>query len=254
MRGALVYSRVHRYTPGIIPAYAGSTERNTLNRLRMADHPRVCGEHSAFFSHSLHHAGSSPRMRGARVLSVHAAGGVRIIPAYAGSTEDLGATGAARGDHPRVCGEHVPLPRRAGLSGGSSPRMRGARSRPCTKSMPARIIPAYAGSTTSSSATAIASGDHPRVCGEHSPKSSLRTRHSGIIPAYAGSTNTWDQLGPTNKDHPRVCGEHPPRRRAPCAGAGSSPRMRGAPMRCTTHSHTDGIIPAYAGSTRRRCT
>ena len=86
MRGALVYSRVHRYTPGIIPAYAGSTERNTLNRLRMADHPRVCGEHIAALR-------MNKRVPG-------------IIPAYAGSTGTVENEVDLLEDHPRVCGEH----------------------------------------------------------------------------------------------------------------------------------------------------
>ena len=152
-------------------------------------------------------------------------------------------------DHPRVCGEHARGRARSRCPRGSSPRMRGALLRAAQRRLRVGIIPAYAGSTRSRGSSSGRCRDHPRVCGEHSPKSSLRTRHSGIIPAYAGSTNTWDQLGPTNKDHPRVCGEHPPRRRAPCAGAGSSPRMRGAPHVAVEHQTRAGIIPAYAGST-----
>ena len=50
---------------------------------------------------------------------------------------------------------------------GSSPRMRGARNLPRLDNINGRIIPAYAGSTGSFTCFASASGDHPRVCGEH---------------------------------------------------------------------------------------
>ena len=71
-----------------------------------------------------------------------------------------------------------------------------------------------------------------------------------IIPAYAGSTvldsGDHDDVG----DHPRIRGEHQ------CAGihlgerSGSSPHTRGARPRPVLQCPVDGIIPAYAGSTR----
>ena len=50
-------------------------------------------------------------------------------------------------DHPRVCGEHVPVRGLARIIAGSSPRMRGT---PLTRFM-----------------EDTADQDHPRVCGEH---------------------------------------------------------------------------------------
>ena len=71
----------------------------------------------------------------------------------------------------------------------------------------------------------------------------------GIIPADAGSTNAAILTIPGNRDHPRGCGEHAPSRPLCPVIWGSSPRMRGAPLR-SWHSHiTDRIIPADAGST-----
>ena len=71
--------------------------------------------------------GSSPRMRGARLLQVvdHLGGG--IIPAYAGSTVSAGPISSRCRDHPRVCGEHCWCLIHFRAGSGSSPRMRGAR-------------------------------------------------------------------------------------------------------------------------------
>ena len=45
MRGARRQWRGHGSTPGIIPAYAGSTLRPKSCTVFSTDHPRVCGEH-----------------------------------------------------------------------------------------------------------------------------------------------------------------------------------------------------------------
>ena len=258
---------------GIIPAYAGSTAVEPAppcgvlgssphtrgapgirgSRVpRPVDHPRIRGEH--------------------RVRHGERRGNGGIIPAYAGSTIVLDNTnplykgssphtrGArrgsalvrdARGDHPRIRGEHVTLTtRRAGFDG---------------------IIPAYAGSTIAGTdATITKKGssphtrgarcvcgshrlfarDHPRIRGEHT-RPALSLRHvGGIIPAYAGSTASTNGCGrpisgssphtrgargrlsrilPTPWDHPRIRGEH-----------------EQAPELLLV---VEGIIPAYAGST-----
>ena len=74
--------------------------------------------------------------------------------------------------------------------------------------------------------------------------------HHGIIPAYAGSTAKHYTNKPWQTDHPRVCGEHLPKLFLVAFCVGSSPRMRGALLGRTTEAEVDGIIPAYAGSTR----
>ena len=132
---------------GIIPAYAGSTNVNALQMLKLQDHPRVCGEHLPFVNHSSSFAGSSPRMRGARSMSRQCTAAAGIIPAYAGSTVEEVPAAAAGEDHPRVCGEHPHLPECFTRCLGSSPRMRGALIGEALFRAIARIIPAYAGST-----------------------------------------------------------------------------------------------------------
>ena len=74
----------------------------------------------------------------------------------------------------------------------------------------------------------------------------------GIIPAYAGNTSTTRARRCRPRDHPRVCGEHA-REHASCElHSGSSPRMRGTLGGPAGESRPSGIIPAYAGNTKRR--
>ena len=236
---------------GIIPAYAGSTGFLLRVFVRLWDHPRVCGEHRARGRLPQSSAGSSPRMRGARLMASASRRGLRIIPAYAGSTGVEGVLLALRWDHPRVCGEHIGMAVTRMAEEGSSPRMRGA---PAARSSPR-----------------CSRRDHPRVCGEHIRFTPWRKRTSGssprmrgapisccarrskagIIPAYAGSTHDLSSHYRSFQDHPRVCGEHEQRRLVAGPHVGSSPRMRGAQRAQCGAEVVDGIIPAYAGSTQR---
>ena len=133
-------------------------------------------------------------------------------------------------DHPRIRGEHAAVYQLGRHVAG--------------------IIPAYAGSTIAAHAAALAlwgssphtrgalpaqrpcpsaTGDHPRIRGEHRSARLARLRQGGIIPAYAGSTSHgsahgFDSTGssphtrgaplssapnrPAWRDHPRIRGEH----------------------------------------------
>ena len=55
---------------------------------------------------------------------------------------------------------------------------------------------------------------------------------AGIIPAYAGNTRAILRLAFKRGDHPRVCGEHFDHKGETLPAQGSSPRMRGTPVRC----------------------
>ena len=173
------------------------------------------------------------------------------------SPHTRGAPGSIRSarrylkDHPRIRGEH--------------PRAHEVRVRD------GGIIPAYAGSTTTSSilsrssrgssphtrgapllfcASCTAFWDHPRIRGEHYQGSCRPGGARGIIPAYAGSTQFIITDGDT------TVGSSPHTRGAPEAAftvnvaERDHPRIRGEhrPCRCTRLS-ARGIIPAYAGST-----
>ena len=193
---------------GIIPAYAGNTPQAETSSARSRDHPRVCGEHCRGVPADLLGRGSSPRMRGTRIVSVSRPDKPGIIPAYAGNTVRLMRDRPNGRDHPRVCGEHRLPHRHPGPSRGSSPRMRGTHLQEHEREIRPGIIPAYAGNTRTTIRRPSDTRDHPRVCGEHcivtmmeslATGSSPRMRGTpwlipnlriteGIIPAYAGNT------------------------------------------------------------------
>ena len=195
----------------IIPAYAGSTVTSVFPT-------RVS-------------RGSSPHTRGARPRCICAPG--------------------ARGDHPRIRGEHLVvgdgarlregiIPAYAGstvclvshaiMRKGSSPHTRGA---PASRALPSRRT-----------------RDHPRIRGEH--RRDCRECHDagGIIPAYAGSTAGSMPAGTTQRGsspHTRGAPTSPSRR---AASPRDHPRIRGEHgVRGVRHELHAGIIPAYAGST-----
>ena len=152
-------------------------------------------------------------------------------------------------DHPRIRGEHTRPTSIKAICSGSSPHTRGARLAPGRPNCVMRIIPAYAGSTTSATSPRSSAPDHPRIRGEHLAHQLIGDRRVGIIPAYAGSTNTDPAPTPAAGDHPRIRGEHAD---GPCvrfSGPGSSPHTRGAPSESLPTSGLRRIIPAYAGST-----
>ena len=134
-------------------------------------------------------------------------------------------------------------------SGGSSPHTRGAQLIRGMVREHERIIPAYAGSTSSAFSRMGERQDHPRIRGEHGPGNRSREDAVGIIPAYAGSTPT--RASGTNRrwDHPRIRGEHGGALSSPSGVSGSSPHTRGALTQYTPTHYITGIIPAYAGST-----
>ena len=125
MRGTQIEDRGPVIVGGIIPAYAGNTVVRVRRLPWLGDHPRVCGEHFASAKQLTTRRGSSPRMRGTLGdlgTQFTAAG---IIPAYAGNTACREATSSSPRDHPRVCGEHLPITLPKHVRQGSSPRMRG---------------------------------------------------------------------------------------------------------------------------------
>ena len=114
------------------------------------------------------------------------------------------------------------------MAEGSSPHTRGARADRFDGDGLGRIIPAYAGSTHQPIPRVSLMKDHPRIRGEHSMYSNLRTAARGssphtrgarrlprsshdaerIIPAYAGSTKFRSPYYNAAQDHPRIRGEH----------------------------------------------
>ena len=187
MRGTL-YNRPSLTTcKRIIPAYAGNTGGPVDAIRRIRDHPRVCGEHSSMSASEQMEAGSSPRMRGTPITTKKYGHAVGIIPAYAGNTEASVSWVCGDGDHPRVCGEHIPAIISSIRNAGSSPRMRGTPLSGEDAFGRVGIIPAYAGNTRSMKSGIGLCGDHPRVCGEHRFIGSNKYRAVGSSPRMRGT-------------------------------------------------------------------
>ena len=186
--------------------------------------------------------------------------GEKIFCPFGGGVEKWGITPACAGKsiinqtiHYHTCG--------------SPPRMRGKEPFAKMSLKPGRITPAYAGKSTSLSATKWQKKDHPRVCGE---KMSFRSwivsglgspprmrgkeefacsdgSQVGITPAYAGKSREVVCHVCVVTDHPRVCGEKPLARRLWRISKGSPPRMRGKGVSSSLEEGSMRITPAYAG-------
>ena len=116
-----------------------------MRRLPLRSPPRVRGK----VCHTMAEAkglGITPRMRGKAVAIFRQLHHGRITPAYAGKSDPEKQPGAARWDHPRVCGEKKIMACYKPLIRGSPPHVRGK---------------AVDGAGQSEGGE-----DHPRVCGE----------------------------------------------------------------------------------------
>ena len=147
MRGKL-FDRNHiTANTRIIPAHAGQTSVMESSSSPSADHPRACGANSWHCLHRPRPNGSSPRMRGKRIVENRVRKSRRIIPAHAGQTGTRATHSHAPSDHPRACGANFMVFFTNCSYSGSSPRMRGKLHRSHLRTDVPRIIPAHAGQT-----------------------------------------------------------------------------------------------------------
>ena len=107
-RGTLHQVVVSDSMRGIIPACAGNTAVDRIDRRIGGDHPRMRGEHMVgpWFLFAVR--GSSPHARGTRGGAHRSRQGHGIIPACAGNTNIKTKVSAVVRDHPRMRGEHEP--------------------------------------------------------------------------------------------------------------------------------------------------
>ena len=147
MRGKLVDMSITGYARGLIPAHAGKTLTGRLRFPGGRAHPRACGENTLIMRVKSPIKGSSPRMRGKRLEDVIQLLHVRLIPAHAGKTDQQSGRRLVSRAHPRACGENTSRPFLPLWLTGSSPRMRGKRSRRSARACARRLIPAHAGKT-----------------------------------------------------------------------------------------------------------
>ena len=152
---------------GLIPAWAGKTETSRSSGPGIWAHPRVGGENPSSERLEARGAGSSPRGRGKHLACVEDDFIVRLIPAWAGKTARRADHRSRRPAHPRVGGENGVEPPDVCEGHGSSPRGRGKHEVRLACLRVDRLIPAWAGKTSSFSLLAGAVRAHPRVGGEN---------------------------------------------------------------------------------------
>ena len=193
---------------GLIPAWAGKTERRGRPESGRPAHPRVGGENLRLPFYGPQRLGSSPRGRGKRRRRLRARPDRRLIPAWAGKTCSCARRKATGEAHPRVGGENPDqcLPRDTRT--GSSPRGRGKQGGLAFLLGDVGLIPAWAGKTHARVRGATGDWAHPRVGGENDkyglkdnpelgssprgrgkPLTAILPRGTvGLIPAWAGKT------------------------------------------------------------------
>ena len=212
--------------------------------------------------------GSSPRVRGTAVSSLHNMQRQRFIPACAGNRNRIKLEADGISVHPRVCGEQSFERALITSDGGSSPRVRGTGSRSHNWAYGRRFIPACAGNRAYSRMATPKVTVHPRVCGEQTPAAqggspkggssprvrgtarpgSTHARARRFIPACAGNravSNVFKNVDPV---HPRVCGEQNEQSVTNRVSSGSSPRVRGTAAFHRSIAISPRFIPACAGN------
>ena len=139
-KAAAIYAKYCRITPacgeqltrraifsglsGITPACAGTTDNRLLSRLKIWDHPRLCGNNIVNPVTNGFTTGSPPPVR-EQHGDIHAWGSeCGITPACAGTTDGQDVGCVRRSDHPRLCGNNVWCYFTRGVSWGSPPPVR----------------------------------------------------------------------------------------------------------------------------------
>ena len=170
----------------ITPADAGKTARSDSLRRWKRDHPRGCGENRKTMTEDVEDAGSPPRMRGKPLPAACVLSKRRITPADAGKTSGWKFAKTACWDHPRGCGENLPVSDDVSSMMGSPPRMRGKPFVAAFCSVGIGITPADAGKTQRTKQKRLQAKDHPRGCGENIRYCNFAFRNKGSPPRMRG--------------------------------------------------------------------
>ena len=180
-RGKLDRVREPLAPPGLIPARAGKTTRQTRRIRSLAAHPRAGGENDPTDPTHPLACGSSPRGRGKLAAALNVQPSERLIPARAGKTMQSTYPDAHYRAHPRAGGENGARFTQSWPRSGSSPRGRGKRADEEAPAGRVGLIPARAGKTPLARWPRGPRQAHPRAGGEN-----VTNRH--VIAGGAGSS------------------------------------------------------------------
>ena len=214
----------------IIPARAGPTRASCTRSNVRQDHPRSCGANYVTDLEGLKDCGSSPLVRGQQVAISSLERLIRIIPARAGPTL-IGCIGMGfMTDHPRSCGANAMTGYSNRVTIGSSPLVRGQPIH-VNKRLVLLDHPRSCGANDSLyHRLDFAHGSSPLVRGQRRGRT-LAVHGERIIPARAGPTCIAGQVPWCSTDHPRSCGANPTIYLVSFFCSGSSPLVRGQPLR-----------------------
>ena len=131
----------------------------------------------------------------------------RITPACAGKRWSSGRKSAAKGDHPRVCGEKKDVAATILSKAGSPPRVRGKDT--VCHALPSRerITPACAGKSHGGRDNICRDEDHPRVCGEKVPPSTSVNPALGSPPRVRGKAQERSGMADGDRITPACAGK-----------------------------------------------
>ncbi len=192
-----------------------------------------------------------------------------ITPACAGTTKPKLAVFTHCRDHPRLCGNDVPLIFGRLRNRGSPPLVRERLLLFFRHFYHYRITPACAGTTPPRQDHAKSPQDHPRLCGNDAPVLSVFSSSVGspplvrerlsnrkdsqgrwrITPACAGTTDLPIIGHMPVRDHPRLCGNDISCVQTEPLNGGSPPLVRERLSLLLAKAKSSGITPACAGTT-----
>ena len=193
--------------------------------------------------------GSSPLARGLRGWPASSARVRRIIPARAGFTISTLPTLPGTRDHPRSRGVYALKEAGYDPAEGSSPLARGLRQARHLGGVHARIIPARAGFTATTTPPGATPTDHPRSRGVYVTRTSTKSTRRGSSPLARGLLSWPRRWRRWPRDHPRSRGVYTGRPRGCGPRPGSSPLARGLLCERPAQPIRTRIIPARAGFT-----
>ena len=170
LRGLLDIVIIIKINSRITPALAGTTDKHRVNKKHCKDHPRACGDYLFFVLLIIGMEGSPPRLRGLLFIKKSGQNFTRITPALAGTTSQNQMIEIILEDHPRACGDYLPVDFSKLNHIGSPPRLRGLPTPKIVTTVFRWITPALAGTTGKYGEITYKIQDHPRACGDYPQK------------------------------------------------------------------------------------